>query len=153
MPALYYSFTAGPVQFFALATQAWSETQAAWLDRELAQSAARWKIVYGHHGIYSYGTHGPTPELQRSLLPILKDRANLYIFGHEHIVQDLREENGVHFLNAPAGGQTARPAKSGPLTLFADSFFGFMALEIDGDRIRVDFIDTEGKLRHRKEIR
>ena len=153
MPALYYSFTAGPVQFFAIATQAWSETQAKWLDQELARSSACWKIVYGHHPIYSYGPHGPTSQLQQSLLPILKNRAHLYLFGHEHIVQELRPEDGVHFLDAPAGGQAARPAKSGPLTLFADSFFGFVALEIDKERIKVEFVDTEGKVRHQTEIK
>lgn len=153
MPALYYSFTAGPAQFFAIATQAWSETQAKWLDQELARSSARWKIVYGHHPIYSYGPHGPTSQLQQSLLPILKNRAHLYLFGHEHIVQELKPEDGVHFLDAPAGGQAARPAKSGPLTLFADSFFGFVALEIDKERINVEFVDTEGKVRHQTEIK
>ena len=153
MPALYYSFSAGPVQFFALATHAWSETQAKWLDRELARSSARWKIVYGHHAIYSYGTHGPTAQLQQSLLPLLKNRANIYLFGHEHIVQDLKPEDGVHFLDAPAGGQAARPAKSGPLTLYSDSFFGFVAMDINRDRIKVEFVDTDGKVRYQKEIK
>jgi tartrate-resistant acid phosphatase type 5 len=43
MPALYYSYVAGPVQFFVVATQAWSETQAQWLEQELGRSTARWK--------------------------------------------------------------------------------------------------------------
>jgi len=120
---------------------------------ELARSSARRKVVYGHDAIHSYGTHGPTPELQQSLLPILRDRADLYLFGHEHIVQDLEAESGVHFLNAPAGGQAARPVRTGPLTLFADYFHGFVVLEIDEVRIKVEFVDTEGRVRHRKEIR
>jgi hypothetical protein len=152
MPGLYYSFAAGPAQFFAIATQAWSETQAAWLDRELARSTARWKVVYGHHPIHSYGGYGPTPELQQSLLPVLKGRAHLYLFGHEHIVQDL-EENGVHFLNTPAAGQKARPAATGPLTIFADSFYGFAALDVSPGAIRIELVDGEGKVRYRKEIR
>ena len=116
MPALYYSFTAGPVQFFALATQAWSETQRNWLDQELQRSTARWKIVYGHHPIYSYGVHGDTPELQESLLPVLKNRgANIYLVGHDHLVQHLKPEGGVHFFVAPAAGQSARaPSKPAP---------------------------------------
>ena len=153
MPALYYTFTAGPAQFFALATHAWSETQSKWLDRELECSSARWKIVYGHHPIYSYGPHGDTPQLQQSLLPVLKNRAHLYLVGHEHIVQHLKPEGGVHFLIAAAGGQAARPAKSGPLTLFTDSFYGFAVLETDAERIKVTFVDTEGKVRYETQIR
>lgn len=152
MPGLYYSFTAGPAQFFAIATSAWSETQAAWLDRELARSTARFKVVYGHHPIHSYGGYGPTPELQRSLLPVLRGRAQLYLFGHEHVVQDL-EEDGLTFLNTPAAGQKARPAASGPLTRFADSFYGFAVLEVSGEALRLELVDTEGRVRHRKEIR
>jgi hypothetical protein len=153
MPGLYYSFTAGPAQFFAIATHAWSETQAEWLRRNLTQSPARWKVVYGHHGIHSYGTHGPTPELQESLLPVLRGQAQLYLFGHEHIVQDLAPEDGVHFLNAPAGGQAARPIRTGPRTLFADSFHGFVALDVDEERIAAEFVDTAGKVRYIKELR
>lgn len=153
MPALYYTYTAGPVQFFALATNAWSETQAKWLDRELARSTARWKIVYGHHGIISYGPHGSTPQLQKSLMPVLKNRAQLYLFGHEHIVQHLKPEDGVHQIDAPAGGQNARPAQSGPMTLFADSHFGFVVLDINQERIQVEMVDTEGKVRYRTEIK
>lgn len=153
MPALYYSFTAGPVQFFALATHAWSETQAKWLDRELTRSTARWKVVYGHHPIYSYGPHGPTPQLQQSLLPVLKNRAQIYLFGHEHVVQDLAPEAGIHFLDAPAGGQAVRPAKSGPLTIHADSFHGFVAMEIDKEQAKVEFVDVEGKVRYQTIIK
>jgi tartrate-resistant acid phosphatase type 5 len=153
MPALYYTFTAGPVQFFALATQAWSETQAMWLDRELSRSSAKWKIVYGHHPIYSYGPHGPAADLQQSLLPLLKNRAHLYLFGHEHVVQDLKPEAGVHFMDAPAGGQAARPAKSGPLTIHSDSFHGFVTLDISRELIKVNFVDMDGKIRYQTEIK
>ncbi|MGH9768409.1 MAG: metallophosphoesterase, partial [Blastocatellia bacterium] len=49
MPAPYYTFTAGPVQFFALDSNEISEAQLLWLKDELAKSRARWKLVYGHH--------------------------------------------------------------------------------------------------------
>lgn len=153
MPALYYSFRAGPAQFFALATHAMSETQLVWLDRELARSTARWKIVYGHHPIYSYGVHGDTPLLKRSLLPLLKGRAQVYLVGHEHLAQHLQPEGGVHFLVAPASGQSARPVKTGPMTLYADSFYGFVVLDIDEGSIRVSFVDDQGKTRYQTEIR
>src|SRR4029079_11116706 len=46
MPAPYYTFTAGAVQFFALDTNEVSEAQLLWLRDELAKSRAHWKLVY-----------------------------------------------------------------------------------------------------------
>ncbi len=153
MPALYYTFTAGPAQFFALATNAMSETQLRWLDRELSRSKARWKIAYGHHPIYSYSGHGDNPPLQRSLLPILKNRVQVYLAGHDHVFQHLQPEAGVHFVVSSAAGQTARAAKSGPKTLGADSFYGFTVFEIDGNRLSLAAIDSDGKTRYKGDIR
>ncbi|HET6567880.1 MAG TPA: HEAT repeat domain-containing protein, partial [Rhodothermales bacterium] len=45
MPATYYTYTAGPVQFFALETDVLSDAELMWLDRELAKSKARWKVA------------------------------------------------------------------------------------------------------------
>ena len=63
MPAAYYTFTAGPVQFFAIDTQsvALAQQQREWLDREIGKSQARWKVVYGHHPIYSDGNYEDRP--------------------------------------------------------------------------------------------
>ena len=70
MPALRYSFVAGPVQFFALDTNLVSRAELDWLDAELERSTARWKVVYGHHPILSAGVYGDDSTLRDSLMPI-----------------------------------------------------------------------------------
>ena len=152
MPALYYTYTAGSAQFFALATQAMSETQIQWLDRELSRSTARWKIVYGHHPIHTYGTHGDSPELERMLLPVLKGRVNAYIAGHDHLVQHLKPIDGVHLFVTPSSGQTARPVKSGERTIAVDTFDGFMVLDVSPERLDVTFVDSKGAARYQTHI-
>lgn len=57
MPAAYYTYTAGEARFFALDTDSIWEKQLLWLKDALQTSTARWKIVYGHHPIYSEGQH------------------------------------------------------------------------------------------------
>ena len=106
MPASYYTFTAGPVQFFALDTQsAASDKQLAWLDAELARSQSRWKVVYGHHPIYSGGNYEDRPDLIARLLPILKGPGGrLPLAGHDHNLQALRPEGSLHFYIAGGGG-------------------------------------------------
>ena len=153
MPALYYTYTAGSAQFFALATQAFSETQAQWLDRELARSTAKWKIVYGHHPIYTYGTHGDSPELEKMLLPVLKGRVTAYIAGHDHLVQHLKPVDGVHLFITPSSGQTARPIKTGEKAIAVDTFDGFMVLDIAPESLDVTFVDAKGAVRYQAQIK
>ena len=143
MPAPYYTFTAGPVQFFALDTNDVSELQLAWLRDELAKSTARWKVVYGHHPIYSAGQHGDGVTLIRKLLPVLKDRADIFFAGHEHDMQHLQAEGGVQFFINGGGGARIREIKPNARSLFAKSAYGFSILEADNDKIVVKFIGTD----------
>lgn len=99
-PQGYYSFTAGTftppppslgapapgtesaplVEFFVLNTVRLEKDkkdpeQLAWLEQALAASRARWRIVYGHHPLYSTGRrHGGDPALRAQLEPLFLGR-------------------------------------------------------------------------------
>lgn len=148
MPATNYSFTAGPVQFFALATDALSQTQLRWLDGELRRSRARWKIVYGHEPIYSNGRYGGSPQLEQLLMPVLRKRADVYLAGHDHNMQHLKPEDGVHFIVAGGGGMSIRPVTTDSRTLFAGSFFGFAVLDASMESLDLTMVDFDGKARY-----
>ncbi len=143
IPAPYYTFTAGPVQFFALDTNDVSELQLAWLRDELAKSTTRWKVVYGHHPIYSAGQHGDGKTLIARLLPVLKDRVDIFLAGHEHDMQHQQPEGGVHFFINGGGGAKIREITPNARSLFAKSANGFSTLEADADKIVVKFIGTD----------
>ena len=40
----------------------------------LQASDARWKVVVGHHPVFSTGEHGSTSELMKHILPVLEVR-------------------------------------------------------------------------------
>jgi hypothetical protein len=141
MPAAYYTFTAGPAQFFALDTDVISEPQLRWLGEQLDRSTAVWKIVYGHHPIYSEGVHEDNNQKIEQLLPVLRDRADIYLAGHDHDMQHLKPEGRLHFFVAGSGGKL-RPIEPGPRSLFAKSAHGFAVLEIDAAALQVAFVDT-----------
>ena len=145
MPAPYYTFTAGPVQFFALDTNEISEAQLLWLDGELKKSTARWKIVYGHQPIYSDGEHGDDGVLIERLLPVIKNRADIYLVGHDHIFNHIKPEAGVHFFVAGVGGANVYKVKPIDRTLFAQSINGFASLEANSASLTVRFIGTDLK--------
>ncbi len=142
MPAPYYTFTAGPAQFFALDTNEVSEAQLLWLKGALSESRARWKVVYGHHPIYSAGRHQDNASLIERLLPVLKDRVDVYLAGHDHDLQHLKPEGGVHFFVNGGGGARVRKIEMGTRSLFAKDAHGFAVLEADTRQLKVKFLDT-----------
>ena len=82
--------------------------QIAWLRDVLANSKEQWKIVFGHHPIYSASkVHGNTNELITKVKPLLeKYNAQIYFCGHDHDLQHLREKNGhIDYIVTGAGGE------------------------------------------------
>jgi hypothetical protein len=74
----------------------WTREQArrgpdlvAWLDESLASSTARWKIVIGHHPLWSTAgsKFAQAQALRELILPTLCRRADLYLAGHEHTLE------------------------------------------------------------------
>jgi hypothetical protein len=147
LPALYYTYTAGPVQFFVLNTVLISERQRLWLERELKASTARWKVVYGHFQIYS-ALRGDHATMIADILPILEaNHADLYFCGHEHLFQHIQPKGGVHlFVNGAAGaGARAAEKQNYPNVLFmAEKKQGFSILEATQTSLTMRFIDQEG---------
>ncbi len=62
---------------------------ADWLEQSLANSPARWKIVIGHHPIWSSaGSKFQQARALRALiLPALCRHADMYLAGHEHTLE------------------------------------------------------------------
>lgn len=62
---------------------------AEWLERSLRESDARWKIVIGHHPIWSSAgsKYEEAKVMRRLILPALCRYADMYIAGHEHTLE------------------------------------------------------------------
>jgi len=160
MPATYYTFVAGPVQFFATDTTAMSATQQIWLRDALDRSRARWKVVYGHHPAYREVPEGfDVPESFKvgkkglmqadmfRLVPILTGRADVYLAGHEHSMQHFKPEENTHHVIAGGGGRTLYPVQNtgASAVLFAKSTLGFAVLDATDDRLTITFVGTDGQ--------
>lgn len=119
-------------------------TQLAWLDRELAGSNAAWKIVCGHHTVYSGGSqHGNTPELIELVKPILERHGvQVYINGHDHDMQHIHV-GGVDYICSGAGSEV-RPTTAIEGTRFCLSRSGFAQIAIDAESLGLEFKDYAG---------
>ena len=144
MPQRYYSFIRGPVEFFAIDTQNFDLKQAQWLDEKLKASSSQWKCVYGHHPIFSYGTHGDSTQLKTLLLPILRNRADFYLTGHDHDLQYLVDKGRPHFIVSGATGHP-RESKKGPRSVYASHRIGFAHFQFTQNKAVVRFVESTGK--------
>ncbi len=145
MRGRYYTFGQDLGQFFALDTNhnADWENQLTWLDKQLSQSIAPWKIVFGHHQIYSSGHYGLNLPFIKTLTPIFqKHGVQLYINGHDHHYERTRSINGTTYLTCGAGAGT-RPVGASTWTARAASELSFAAIELYRDRLELSGINTK----------
>jgi Calcineurin-like phosphoesterase len=148
MGGRYYTYRENPVQFFVLDTNDpdWT-AQLAWLEQELKASDAPWKVVYGHHPIYSSGHYGTNPAMVQRLTPLFKHyQVQLYINGHEHNYERTRPIDGTAYLIVGGGGAHLRPVGKSPWTEHSASRFSFAGVNVYADRLEIQGIGTDGKV-------
>lgn len=150
LPAFYYTYLAGPAQFFAINTNAPTPRQLDWLRRALVASRAKWKIVYGHYPAYEQSNYA-TGALQEAFLPILKEsRIDLYLGGHAHNLQHWQVE-GIDYVVTGGGG--APHHDLGDTTQntvgrrFVAARHGFTDLEVSDSALVLRFVgyDPDGR--------
>ncbi|MEB3293159.1 MAG: metallophosphoesterase [Synechococcales bacterium] len=149
MAGRYYTYQIDSVQFFVLDTNGNADwkNQLAWLEQELRQSQALWKIVYGHHPIYASGHYGTNAEFVKIFTPLFKQYGvNLYINGHEHHYERTAAIDGTTYLITGNAGAHLRSVGRSRWTELAVSQFGFSALEVSRDRILIQAIDRKGQV-------
>jgi len=130
------------------------DAQLAWIHQTLSTSKAEWRIVFGHHPLYSGGKrYGSTDRIKSVLEPILeKYRVHAYFAGHEHDLQhnQVKGKTVEHFISGAAS--KLRPTGKVDFTRFSASTAGFAALSIGTDELVVQFIDDNGEVIYRYDI-
>jgi hypothetical protein len=146
----YYTFSRGPVTFFALDTTYVDRAQLDWLERELSGSHARWKVAYGHHPMYSSGgRHGSEVDLRTLVEPIfVKYGMDVVLAGHEHFYERLRPQQNVYYFTSGAAGKLRRgDIRRGMLTAAGyDQDLSFMLMEIDDDALHFQVVSRTGEI-------
>ncbi|MGH1397367.1 MAG: metallophosphoesterase family protein [Trichormus sp.] len=144
----YYTFRRDRVQFFALDTNnnADWQNQLPWLEKELSNSNATWKVVFGHHPIYSSGVYGNNQAFIKTFTPLFKKYGvQLYINGHEHSYERTRAIDGTTYLICGAGAGN-RPVGRSEWTEYSTSNLSFAAYDVYPDRIDVVAIGTNHRI-------
>lgn len=122
--------------------------QFQWLDAALGDSKAQWKIVLGHHPVYSAGKyHGNEPDLIEMIQPLLvKHKIPAYFAGHDHDLQHLQVGDTNYFVSG--GGSEHRDTGVSPESKFGKSASGFCMVAMTSKEMQVRFIDNLGAPLH-----
>jgi len=165
LPARYYAFeeTLGDgtrVAFFMLDTQVMGpgnpagEAQRAWLAEGLAASEADWKIVCGHHPVYS-GAAKRGPTFRTEFGPFIEETfvaggVDLYLSGHDHVLDLTPPIEGVRYVVSGAG---AGPGKADLIdwtehSEYAATGGGFVVLRITAEDLVIEFVRMDGETQY-----
>jgi acid phosphatase len=166
LPARYYSVAetlpdGGKAEFFYLDTSPFlseyigtttdiagqdTAAQMSWLDQALGQSKARWKIVIGHHPIYTAltGKDHDQPDMIAHIDPILRaHNVPIYINGHDHTLQSTTIR-GITYVTNGAGSATYQAGPAGREG-FLSSAHGFMTCKLWSEKLDFAMIDMTGQ--------
>ncbi len=146
MPSQYYSFTHGEIDFFVLDTNHFNKTQRIWLEDAIKKSENTWRIVVGHHPIYSYGGHGNSDELKSELLPIIEGEVDFYLAGHDHSKQVIEKKSSdITYIVSGAAGQT-ESLQMNRGAIYTSPSLGFAHLLITKNKAILKILDEKGDI-------
>jgi tartrate-resistant acid phosphatase type 5 len=146
----YYAFARGPVEFFALDSDAHEPDgngatgrQATWLKERAQASKATWRIAYMHHPPYSSGPHGSALE---SEWPYKDWGIDLVLAGHDHTYERARLGGVTYLVNGLGGAQEYefKAAIDGSEFRY-NAKHGAQLAEATKDELRLTFVNVDGE--------
>jgi 3',5'-cyclic AMP phosphodiesterase CpdA len=137
------------VDFFALDSNYMDPQQLAWIENQLKDSTAKWKVCFFHHPMFTAATfHGPDLDLRKQLMPLFAAYGvNLVLSGHEHVYEHLKPQSGVYLFVLGNSGElrvhNIRPRNDIDQVGF-DTDRDFMMMEISGNQLFFQTISRTG---------
>ncbi|GAB2633098.1 purple acid phosphatase family protein [Belliella aquatica] len=151
IPEFYNNSEYGP----NVATQD-TVAQIGWLKETLSREDKRWKLVIGHHPMFTASEKRregyDTRSIRSSLRGILEsNKVDAYISGHDHSLQHLLPEGGVHhFISGSASEAT--DVGTLPFSKFTKKEYGFLVFSATVDHIQVFAISHSGEILYETKI-
>lgn len=128
-----------------------SAKQKRWLEKTLENAGpkVKWKIVVGHHPLYTAGNRALNkPYMRYSLEPVFeKYKVNLYISGHEHHLQYTHPSGKfTHHIISGAGSEANETLKPRGMVDFFAPVQGFVTLSLLPGKALAQFINRKGEV-------
>ena len=161
MPNFEYEFETSNANFFGINTNcpfAYESLRKKLKHKNKANKSnevkSPWSIVFGHHSVYSNGTHGDANVYIRSFWDwFLEDEVDLYLAGHNHNLGHYKtNKSKIDYVISGSGGAHYRSSeerkklvKSKAANLYTFNDIGFVWLDITMENILMKFYDGNGE--------
>ena len=130
--------------------------QRKWLAETLEKTDAKWKIVVGHHPLYSGGKRknsDDTKAFEKKFASFFdKYKVDAYLCGHEHDLQVVKPKGRYTTQFLSGAGSEVRPSGEREGTLFADNQAGFMCFSVTGKKLLVQLVNEHGDIIYTTEM-
>ena len=128
-------------------------SQNGWIESGLRNSSADWKLVIGHHPLYTCGVRKNQPQYMRKFEGLFNEtHVDAYFCGHEHDLQVHKPEGSVTYFVSGGGGSKRAIQTPFAFTHFAKSSLGFMVVEITSGKMTVTSYNENGQVLHVESI-
>jgi acid phosphatase len=125
--------------------------QLRWFEQRLAADRSAWKIVVGHHPIFSSGNHGEAPAVAERVRPLLERYGvQVYFNGHDHDLEHL-VERGVNYV-CSGSGALSRHVEAVAQSRFAYPDVGFASCGLGVDALTLRFHDEDATVIYEAQI-
>jgi 3',5'-cyclic AMP phosphodiesterase CpdA len=147
MPRRWWARESGDVLIVGLdSNDERNPRQRAFLERRLATSNARWKIVALHHPPYSAGYQGSAEDVRARFAPIFERHGvQLVLSGHDHDYQRSKPLRGVTYVVTGAAAGTRRTGEES-FTAVSFSWHHFVDVGIFSDRLVLRAVNQDGRV-------
>ena len=133
------------LDLFVIDSENFNQEQIAWIDNEIKKSSSTWKIVAGHHPIYtnSKAYIDKYPDKKSLLQEAICGKFDLYLAGHSHDLEHLGLICGVEHVVSGGGGAEVYEIlpNNSP---FSSESHGYVLIEVDKDSLILDFYNEKG---------
>ena len=125
------------------------EEQMRWLEKALASSKAKWKLVVGHHPLYAYTDKSQSERTDmRSHVEALLEKygVDMYLCGHIHNFQHILPAGSKVEYLVNSSGSLARKVQEIEGTRFCSSDAGFTLFSVNDSELAFYLMNSKGKI-------
>lgn len=143
------SYHKNPQKYLGVGEQD-TQAQTQWLEKTLSENkSAKWKIVVGHHPLYSGGmrkNHKDTEEFYQKFADLFdKHKVDVYICGHEHDQQIIKPKGRYTTQLLSGAGSEVRTTGKREGTIYASDAPGFLAVSILKNKMLVQLVKADSQ--------